>query len=158
MKLQKTAIPVILALALGACQQGQLNKQTGGTLVGAGLGALVGSQIGSGGGQLAAVAVGTLAGAYFGSEIGKSLDRADKLAMERNSQSSLESTPTHQVSSWRNPDSGHSGSITPTRTYQSPQGRNCREYTQTVTIDGRTETVRGTACRQYDGTWKIANN
>ena len=157
MKLQKTAVPIILALALGACQPGQLNKETGDTLVGAGLGALVGSQIGSGGGQLAAVAVGALAGAYLGSEIGKSLDRADQLAMERNSQSTLESAPTHQVSSWRNPDSGHSGTMTPTRTYQSPQGRNCREYTKTVTIDGRTETVRGKACRPHDGTRKIAN-
>ena len=158
MKLPKAALPVILAFALGACQQGEFNKQTGGTLIGAGLGALVGSQIGSGGGQLAAVAVGTLAGAYLGSEVGKSLDRADRLAMRQTSHRALESTPTHQVSSWRNPDSGHSGTVTPTRTYQTPQGRNCREYTQTVTIDGRTEKVRGTACRQYDGTWKVANN
>ena len=63
MKLQKAALPVILAFALGACQQGEFNKQTGGTLIGAGVGALVGSQIGSGGGQLAAGTVGTLAGA-----------------------------------------------------------------------------------------------
>jgi len=158
MKLQKSALPVILVLALGACQQGQVNKQTGGTIIGAGLGALVGSQIGSGGGQLAAVAVGTLAGAFLGSEVGKSLDRADQLAMQRTSHSALETAPTHQVSSWRNPDSGHSGTVTPTRTYQTSSGRHCREYTQTVTIDGRTETIRGIACRQYDGTWKTANN
>ncbi len=158
MNLKKTALPVILVLSLAACQQGELNKQTGGTIIGAGLGALVGSQIGSGGGQLAAVAVGTLAGAFLGSEVGKSLDRADRLAMQQTSQTALETTPTHQVSSWRNPDSGHSGTVVPTRTYNTPSGQNCREYTQTVTIDGRTETVRGTACRQYDGTWKIANN
>ncbi|NQU72425.1 MAG: glycine zipper 2TM domain-containing protein [Rhodospirillales bacterium] len=158
MNLQKTALPVILVLSLAACQQGEFNKQTGGTIIGAGLGALVGSQIGSGGGQLAAVAVGTLAGAFLGSEVGKSLDRADRLAMQQTSHSALESAPTHQVSSWRNPDSGHSGTVTPTRTYNTPSGHNCREYTQTVTIDGRTETVRGTACRQYDGTWKVANN
>ena len=158
MNLKKTALPVILVLSLAACQQGELNKQTGGTIIGAGLGALVGSQIGSGGGQLAAVAVGTLAGAFLGSEVGKSLDRADRLAMQQTSQTALETPPTHQVSSWRNPDSGHSGTVVPTRTYNTPSGQNCREYTQTVTIDGRTETVRGTACRQYDGTWKIANN
>lgn len=158
MKLKKAALPMVLALALSACQQGEFNKQTGGTLIGAGLGALVGSQIGSGGGQLAAVAIGTLAGGFLGSEVGKSLDRADQLAMQRTSQSALETAPTHQVSNWKNPDSGHSGTVTPTRTYHTPSGQNCREYTQTVTIDGRTETVRGTACRQYDGTWKVANN
>jgi surface antigen len=158
MKLYQTALPIVLALSLSACQPGQGNKQTGGTLVGAGLGALVGSQIGSGGGQLAAVAIGTLAGAFLGSEVGKSLDRADQLAMERTSQSALETAPTGQVSNWRNPDSGNSGTVVPTRTYQTRAGRNCREYTQTVTIEGRTETIRGTACRQYDGTWKVADN
>ena len=158
MKLQKFALPFILVFALGACQQGQVSKTTGGTLIGAGLGALVGSQIGSGGGKLAAVAIGTLAGGFLGREVGKSLDRADQLAMQRTSQTALESTPTNQVSSWRNPDTGHSGTVEPTRTYQSTSGQNCREYTQTVTIDGRTETIRGTACRQHDGTWKVANN
>jgi surface antigen len=150
-------LPVAAALALGACQDaGQ--KQTGGTLIGAGLGALAGSQIGSGGGKLAAVAIGTLAGAFLGSEVGKSLDRADRQAMAQTSQSALETNRTHETSTWRNPDSGHSGTITPVKTYETPQGTNCREYQQTVTIGGKTETAYGTACRQPDGTWKIVNN
>ena len=33
-------------------------------------------------------------------------------------------------------------------------GAQCREFEQTVTIDGKTETAYGTACRQPDGTWK----
>ncbi len=33
-------------------------------------------------------------------------------------------------------------------------GEQCREYQRTVTIDGKTETAYGTACRQPDGTWK----
>jgi hypothetical protein len=33
-------------------------------------------------------------------------------------------------------------------------GQQCREYQRTVTIDGKTETAYGTACRQPDGTWK----
>ncbi len=157
MKLTKFAVPVALALALGACQQGQGNKQVGGTLVGAGLGALLGSQIGSGKGQLAAVAIGALAGAYMGSEVGKSLDRADRLAMQQTSQNALETNPVGRASSWRNPDSGHSGTVTPTRTYQTASGENCREYQQTVTIAGKTENAYGKACRQPDGTWKIVN-
>jgi surface antigen len=54
-------------------------KQTGGTLIGAGLGALAGFQIGQGRGRLAAVAIGALAGAALGNEVGQSLDRADRL-------------------------------------------------------------------------------
>ncbi len=157
MKLTRVAIPVALVLALSACQQGQGNKQTGGTLIGAGLGALLGSQVGGGRGQLAAVAVGALAGAYFGSEVGKSLDRADRLAMQQTAQNALEKNPAGQASSWSNPDSGHSGTVTPTRTYQTAAGEQCREYQQTVTIDGKTEQAYGRACRQPDGSWKIVN-
>jgi surface antigen len=157
MKLTKFALPVALVLALAACAPGQVKKQTGGTLIGAGLGALTGSQIGGGKGKLAAVAIGALAGAYLGSEVGKSLDRADRLAMEQTSQTALESNRSGQASSWNNPDSGHSGTVTPTRTYQTASGGPCREYQQTVTIDGKTEQAYGRACRQSDGSWKITN-
>ena len=55
---------IVVGLPLIACQSIQDNpKQTGGGLLGAGLGALIGSQVGSGKGKLAAVAVGALAGA-----------------------------------------------------------------------------------------------
>jgi surface antigen len=33
-------------------------------------------------------------------------------------------------------------------------GRNCRAYTETIYIDGRPQTARGTACRNPDGTWR----
>ncbi len=157
MKLTRYVLPAALVLALASCEQGQFSKQTGGTLIGAGLGALTGSQIGGGRGKLAAVAIGALAGAYLGSEVGKSLDRADKLAMRRTSQNALEGNRSGQSSSWAHPDTGHRGPVTPTRTYRTAAGENCREYQQTVTIDGKTEQAFGRACRQPDGSWKIVN-
>ena len=33
----------------------------------------------------------------------------------------------------------------------------CREFQQTITVGGRTETAYGTACRQPDGDWKIVS-
>jgi surface antigen len=156
MKITKLAIPMALVLALAACE-GQGRKQTGGTLIGAGAGALAGSQIGGGRGKLAAVAIGALAGAFLGSEVGKSLDRADRAAMTRTSQNALERNPTGQTSTWSNPDSGNAGTVTPTRTYETASGDPCREYQQTVTIAGKTEQAYGRACRQPDGTWKIVN-
>jgi len=140
---------------LGACAEGQGTKQTGGTLLGAGLGALAGSQIGSGKGQLAAVAIGALAGAFVGSEVGKSLDRADKIAMQNTTQRALETAPSGQTVSWRNPDSGHSGTVVPQPAVRDESGQYCREYQQTITVDGRSEQAYGTACRQPDGSWKI---
>jgi|TARA_B100001971_G_scaffold202347_1_gene216021 surface antigen len=145
-----------IALALAACQQGG-QKQTLGTLLGAVGGAVAGSQIGKGRGQLVAVAAGTLLGSFLGSEIGKSLDRADRIAMENTTQRTLESAPSGNAVSWRNPDSGHSGTVTPQPSYQNASGNYCREYQQTITVGGRTETAYGTACRQPDGSWKIVN-
>ena len=146
---------LIFCLTLLGCTTAPGPKETGGTLIGAGTGALIGSQIGSGDGKLVAVAIGTLAGAILGQEVGKSLDRADKLAMERNAQYSLEHTRTNTSTTWRNPDSGNSGNITPVETYQTREGQYCREYIQTVIIGGEKQQAYGTACRQPDGNWKI---
>ena len=157
MKHINCTLSMALVLALAACAPGQGTKQTGGTLLGAGLGALTGSQIGKGRGKLAAVAIGTLAGAYLGSEVGKSLDRADRLAMKQTAQTALETNKIGQTSKWSNPDSGNNGNVTPTRTYQTASGSSCREYQQTVTIGGKTEQAFGRACRQPDGSWKIMN-
>jgi surface antigen len=103
------------------------------------------------------VAIGALAGGLLGSEVGKSLDRADKAAMEKTSHGALESYRTGQTATWSNPDTGHSGTVTPTKTYQTAQGQYCREYQQTVTVGGKTEQAYGTACRQPDGSWKVQN-
>ncbi len=155
-RLLQMSVAVLVAVPLVACQTMQDNpKQTAGTLVGAGLGALAGSQIGSGKGQLAAVAIGALAGAYLGGEVGASLDKADRLYAQRTTQQSLENNPSGTTTAWRNPDSGHSGTVTPTRTYRAADGQNCREFEQTVYVDGKQETAKGRACRRADGTWQI---
>ena len=99
--------------------------------------------------------MGTLLGALAGSEIGKSLDRADMAYLRQTQQKALETVPTGSSTSWVNPDSGNSGQITPRRTYQKASGTYCREFQQTVTVCGNTESAYGTACRQPDGTWKI---
>jgi surface antigen len=146
----------LLAFLIASCAEPYPGpKETGGTIIGAGTGALLGSQVGKGEGRLVAVAIGTLAGALLGKDIGRSLDRADQLAMERNAQYALEFAPTNTTTTWRNPDSGNSGAVTPIETYQSSQGQYCREYRQTVWIGGEQQQAYGTACRQPDGTWKI---
>lgn len=155
MKKALIAIPIALSISLSACVGTNSGpKQMGGSFLGAGLGALAGSQIGKGRGQLIAVALGTMAGAYMGNEIGQSLDRADKLYLAQTSATAFEQVPTGQTTSWVNPDSGNSGTVTPTRTYQS-QGSYCREFQQSVTVGGNTQQAYGTACRQEDGSWKI---
>ncbi len=143
---------VVSGLLLSGCQN---PKQTGGAILGTVAGGVLGSNVGKGKGRLAATAVGAVAGAIVGSEIGKSLDNIDRMAMRRTTQTALEKSKSGQVSTWSNPDSGNSGTITARPAYKNQAGRYCREYQQTVTIGGQTESAYGTACRQPDGTWKI---
>ncbi len=155
MKTSRIAIALAASLMLAASATEAGEKELFGTLLGAGLGGLAGSQIGSGKGKLVAVGAGVLLGGLLGREVGRSLDKADQAQAARAAHQSLEYEPSGTTTSWVNPDSGHSGSYTPTRTYQTAQGKPCREYTTTVVIEGRTETAYGTACREPDGTWTL---
>lgn len=157
-----TPIAMILAAAtLGGCvtnnggQYGQ--KQGWGTVMGAGTGALIGSQLGQGRGRLAMVAIGALAGGMIGNEIGASLDRADQQYHSQAQNAALNNADWQTVE-WSNPDTGHAGSVTPTRTMRRGRhGPICREYRTTVTIGGRVEEGYGRACREADGSWRIVS-
>lgn len=156
-KIAKICAVALVAGSLAGCQSGASSGETAGTLLGAAAGGLLGSQIGSGSGKLAAVAIGVLGGAYLGGQLGKYLTEEDQQQAYSTAQQSFEYQPSGTTSSWSNPDSGNSGTVTPTRTYQATDGNYCREYQSTVTIDGRTEYVTGTACRNQDGTWRFVN-
>ncbi len=153
---KKIVLVTLMGATLAACESTG-TKQTIGALAGAAGGAALGSRFGGGSGQVAAIAAGTLLGAFLGSEVGKSLDSADKAAMASTTNQALETQPTNSVAAWQNPDSGNSGTITPTKTYQTSGGTYCREFQQTITVGGKTEQGFGTACRQPDGSWKIVN-
>ena len=156
--MRRWAIVFALPLALGACEGGGFGgmgqKQTIGALGGAAAGGLAGSAIGSGSGQLLAVGAGALLGGLLGSQIGKSLDAKDEEyaadAVERASVA-----PVGETVSWRNPDSGNFGTVTPTRDATAGDGRPCREYRTTINVEGKAEQGTGIACRNADGTWQI---
>ncbi len=154
--MKKTTAVIMVTALLGACADRSVGqKEGGGTLIGAGLGALAGSQIGGGKGKLAAVAIGALLGAFTGNEIGKSLDKADRIALEGAGEQAR-TVPIGKTIDWSNPKSGNSGTVTPIREGRhTGSGNYCREFKQTVTIDGRTKEAFGVACRQPDGSWKI---
>ena len=144
---------LVLALATG-CSEGQISKQNAGTVVGAGLGAIAGSAFGGGEGKIIASVVGAAAGGYIGNQVGQSLDRADALYYSRTMTQSLEYNPSGVRSTWKNPDSGNYGSITPKAAYID-NGRDCREYVQEVYVGGRKQQAFGKACRRSNGDWEI---
>jgi len=126
------------------------------TQIGAATGAAAGGLLGAAlGGEAEGIVAGVLLGGLVGGAVGNTLDNADRNYAMRNAQYALETTPAGTTSTWRNPDSGHSGSATPVKTYQEPDGTYCREFQQTVTVGGKTEAAYGTACRMPDGSWRI---
>ena len=133
------------------------NKQTGGAAAGAVLGGILGSNIGDGKGQLWATGVGTLLGAFVGSEIGKSLDKADMMYASQATEQAY-AAEIGETINWENPETGHRGSITPVREGHTESGDYCRQYQQTIVVDGQAETAYGIACRQADGSWVLVNN
>ncbi|MEK9684809.1 MAG: RT0821/Lpp0805 family surface protein [Rhodospirillaceae bacterium] len=150
----------ISLISLSGCvSTGDGQKQGIGSVMGAAVGGLLGSKVGGGQGKLAATAIGAVTGFLIGGEIGKSLDKADKIFAAQTANRALENNRSGETSSWSNPDSGHSGTFTPTRTThtRARHGKDCREYEQTITVDGRSEKATGIACRRRDGTWKIAS-
>ena len=142
--------------ALGACESWNNSgvKEKIGAGTGAILGGIAGSQVGDGRGRLIATGVGALLGTLVGSEVGKSLDKAD-MAYAQSANQRAHAIPVGQTVQWNNPDSGNSGMVTPRRDGYSSSGRYCREYEQSITVDGRSETAVGTACQNPDGTWEV---
>ncbi len=153
----KIGAPIlILALLIVGCET------TGGPGPKAAIGGLGGAAAGglfaaTAGGSAAGIAAGTIIGGLIGGVIGDRLDAADRRQADRAAAHAFETRPTGSSVAWHNPDSGRYGSVTPTRTYQRPNGQYCREYQQTVTIDGRPQKSYGTACRRPDGSWRIVN-
>jgi len=144
-----------LALLLAGCTNSNYGtKQTIGGLGGAALGGLLGSQFGKGTGQLAMTAAGAVIGGLVGSEVGRSMDETDRLQAQQATYQA-QAAPVGQTIVWNNPNSGNYGQVTPTREGYTNNGEYCREFQQTVTVSGRTETAYGVACRQQDGTWRV---
>ncbi len=149
--MKKISAIVLLGLVTVSLTGCSTNQDTG-TLVGGVAGGLLGSQFGGGGGRIAATIIGAGAGAFIGNQIGKSMDETDRLK----AQQALNDSKTGQSTAWKNPDTGDSYTITPTKTYQKNDSY-CREFTQTATVADKPQQVYGTACRQPDGTWKIVD-
>ncbi len=159
-KSRKVVAIGVIAAFLGACQsttgENLVTGENVGMVGGAALGGFLGSKVGDGTGQMAAIAAGTLLGAWAGGALGRRLSPQDQQMAATSAQNSFEYEPIGTTSSWQNPQSGNQGSFTPTTSsYEARNGQTCRKYQSTVVIEGRTEYADGIACKQADGSWRI---
>ena len=154
--MKNVVITTVLATTLLTGCAGTYNKAT----TGAALGALTGSALAYGLGKDSSkknlwLIAGDASGGLIGNNIGAKLDERDRLLLGQTFQNTMETAPTNQVGGWSNPDSGNSGTVTPTQTMMSANNQPCREFNTTVNIGGELSQAYGTACRQSDGSWKI---
>ena len=144
---------VLPAVTLAGCESARFGEKTG---IGAALGAAGGGLLGAAAnGGTTGILAGVLLGGLAGGAIGNTLEQEDRRLAQQNAQLALERMRAGQTVTWQNPDSGNSGSFTPTRTFQTSGGTFCREYQQTITVGGQRENGFGTACRQPDGNWQL---
>ncbi len=147
------AVLAAAAMLTAGCADGSGQKQDAGMVVGAVAGGLLGNSVGRGGGRAGATIVGAVVGGIVGSEIGRSMDRQDRILAQQAEMAALERGRTGVVTPWRNPDNGRYGEVIPGEPYRrGPE--DCRDFTHTIYIDGRPQAMRGTACRNPDGTWR----
>jgi len=139
---------LVLCVAASVTYGCATREQTGQVLGGV-AGAAAGSQVGGGSGRTAATIGGALLGAFIGGQLGTRMDEKD----HQQTGLALENSATGENTRWVNPDTGYRYNFQPTNTYQAASGP-CRDYTMEAVIDGRNETINGTACRQSDGSWR----
>jgi len=157
--LKGVAVVTLAALLMTGCETvGETVKSNPKATIGAAGGATVGGLIAAAASaNPAAIAASVIGGLLVGGLIGNLLDDRDKKLQAEAATKALETAPTGQGVTWKNPDNGHSGTVTPTKTTQDAKGNYCRDYKATVEIEGKQEQATGRACRQADGNWKIAS-
>jgi surface antigen len=136
------------SFGLTACE----TKQDTGTLAGAVVGGIIGNQFGKGSGKVAATFAGAIIGGIVGNEIGRSLDARDRELARQAEYDAWERGPPGKAVRWRNTETGRHGEIV-AEAYYDRGGARCRDFVHRVWIDGRPRQMRGTACRNPDGTW-----
>jgi uncharacterized protein YcfJ len=132
--------PLLAVPLLFACESYTPTSEEFSMATGAILGGVIGHQFGGGHGKTVATIGGAALGAFVGSRVGRTMDRNDQLKTAQ----ALESSRDGQATTWRNAGSGQQYSV------------QCRDFTTVTEIEGRQEVVRGFACKQPDGTWKVS--
>jgi surface antigen len=157
-KKEKLMLAVLLIAVAGMVSgcAGTYTKQDTGTAIGAVTGGALAYGLGKDSSNKDIwLILGVAAGGLIGNNIGAQLDERDRLLAGQTVQQTLERAPDQSVGSWSNPNTGHSGTVTPTATRIASTGQPCREFITTVKIGGVEQQGYGTACRQADGSWKI---
>lgn len=97
--------------------------------------------------------LGILLGAWASPEINASMNDLDRVKNQQ-AEKRVTNAPSGQMVTWISPSTGNSGTIVAVRDAYDSSGSFCREFRQTVTVEGIQKQGRSIACQQQDGSWK----
>ena len=129
----------VLLLALGGCTTAGISRPT------------LPSLPGKGGGDVGGTILAQLGSGLIGT-IGEGLSKDERRSALEAEYRALERTPSGQAVAWSGSDAGRRGAVTAAQPYRVGS-QDCRQYTHTAFLDGRSQSARGTACRNADGSW-----
>jgi surface antigen len=130
--------------------EGRCNRDDIGTVAGAVIGGAIGSQVGDDPNRAVAIVVGSVLGAVVGREIGRDLDERDRACVGH----SLELMKVGQRVRWTNVQTRVGYLLTPVAA-TAGDAASCRRFTIKRTLDSKSRTSEGRACRTGEGTWTI---
>lgn len=134
------------SLVLSACQQLPGTRQEQGTVIGGAAGAVIGQEIGN---STLGTVVGAVAGGVLGNVIGRRMDEGDR-------QNIAQALSENETRTWTNSETNANYRVDPVDTVRR-DGKLCREYEMTATIEGEPRQVEGLACQESDGTWRVVS-
>ena len=158
----KKVIIVALAIVVAGCTKSQMDQvkritpmQIVGIAIGGAAGGIIGAQIGGGIGQSLMITTGVLAGGVVGYGAARQLERSDQKAHDTTASQAFAEAADGTTRYWRNPETGNSGIIMPTRSYRAGDGSYCRDYRTTVAVQDGFIRGRGIGCQEANGKWRI---
>ena len=146
----------ILCAALAGCVE--TSSPSSSSSIGGMTGRLTGGLIGGrakaqGASESVSAGATSLYAAWTVDDLGRQLDDGDRRMAAEADFVALETGGAGVAREWHNSATGRRGQVTPGAAYAVNQ-YTCRDFVDTVVVDGRKETRRATACRQPDGSWR----
>jgi surface antigen len=153
--MKKILCLALIALFVSGCMvTDRKNKLAVAAVTGGAAGAYIGWNIfGGGSALLGALAIGGL-GAGAGYLAADTLLPRERDSLHRATYQSLEGADDGQAAAWKSTDTDATARITPVRSFVGRDGQPCREFVIQYQLGESRESIRRTAARAVDGSWR----
>lgn len=123
-----------------------------GVVAGGAAGGALGAASARGSSSAGLIGIGAIVGALIGASIGTFMENSDK-------EKAYAAIATGKSVTWRNPKTKTSYTVMPAANYVTVAGNTaCRPFVaMQTTVDGNTQKIYRTACRDSDGRWELIN-